>query len=132
VTRTPTQTLIATHTPTHTPPSPADVKIAPGCCQFNAPGNDNDNLNEEYVCFENRGGTAVNMSAWYVKDEYGWKYTFPAFILQPGARVKLHTGSGTNTATDLYWGRTGAVWNNDGDTVHLYDSEGLLVDSYRY
>jgi hypothetical protein len=40
---------------------------------------------------------------------------------------------GSNTATELYWGRSyGAVWNNDGDTLYLRDSNGNLVLSYSY
>lgn len=142
-TQTPTTTATATNTPTATPTAtwtptptetaaPPDVKVAAWCSQFNAPGNDNDNLNEEYVCFENRGGSAADMTDWYVKDEYGHTYTFPAFTLPAEAHVQVHTGSGSDTDTDLYWGRTRAVWNNGGDTVFLYDDAGELVDEYSY
>ncbi len=31
--------------------------------------------------------------------------------------MTLHTGGGTDTETERYWGRNGAVWNNDDDTV---------------
>jgi micrococcal nuclease len=72
------------------------------------------------------------MSGWYVKDVANHTYTFPTFALSAGARVKLHTGSGTNTSTDVYWGSGAAIWNNDHDTVYLYDSVGTLVDSYTY
>jgi len=43
--------------------------------------------------------------------------------------VTLHTGDGTNSATDLYWGSKRPIWNNDGDTASLYDHNGRLVDS---
>jgi len=40
---------------------------------------------------------------------------------------------GLDTSTDLYWGRSyRAVWNNDGDALYLYDSNGQLVLVYRY
>ena len=102
------------------------------CCQVDAPGNDNYNLANEWVCFQNYGAGAQTMTGWHVKDGYGWTYNFPGFILQPGARVKLHTGSGANTATDLYWGRGSAVWNNGGDVIKLYNAAWVLVDSYNY
>lgn len=130
---TPTPTFTPTATPTSTPvPSPADVRVNPACCQFDAPGNDHYNLNQEYVCFTNWGGSPQNMTNWKVRDVANHTYTFPAFVLATGASVTLHSGSATNTATDLYWGSGSAIWNNDGDTVYLYDSGWNLVDSYSY
>jgi hypothetical protein len=37
--------------------------------------------------------------------------------LAAGESITLHTGAGTDTQTDLYWDRGGAVWNNGGDMV---------------
>jgi len=136
-TSTPTSTPTPTATPTATPTptvtvGPADVRVNPACCQFDAPGNDHDNLNQEYVCFTNWGGSPQNITNWKVRDVANHTYTFPTFVLAAGASLTLHTGSGTNTATDLYWGSGSAIWNNDGDTVYLYDSAWNLVDSYSY
>jgi competence protein ComEC len=127
---TPSPTATATATATSAPA--ADVQVAPWCSQWDAPGNDNDNLNEEYVCFENQGGSAADMTDWHVQDAVSTTYTFPAFMLAAGAHVQLHTGSGVDTATDLYWGRGQAVWTNTGDTVYLYDAGWGLVDEYTY
>jgi len=134
---TPAYTATATRTPTRTATAtvtqgPANVRIAPECSQWDAPGNDNQNLNEEYVCFYNHGATAADMSGWHIKDAANNTYNFPTFTLAAGASVRVHTGSGTNTATDLYWGRGSAVWNNGGDTVYLYNAAWGLVDSYTY
>jgi hypothetical protein len=132
-TATPTGTVTATAAPTMTATAmPADVRVAPGCSQWDAPGNDNDNLNEEYVCLENRGASAADMTGWHIRDAANYTYTFPAFTLAAGAPVRLHSGSGTDTATELYWGRGQAVWNNGGDTVYLYDAGWALVDQYTY
>ncbi|EJN58925.1 DUF4350 domain-containing protein [Halogranum rubrum] len=97
-----------------------------------AAGNDNSNLNDEYVVFENQGTAAADVTGWEVQDEVGKTYTFGSFTLDAGATVTLHTGSGTDTDTDLYWGKGGAVWNNGGDTVYLYDASGTLVTSTSY
>jgi hypothetical protein len=104
------------------------------CCQFNAPGDDSKNREEEWVCFKNEDGQAVNMSGWTVVDEYGWTYRFPDFALAPGSTVRIVTGCGTNTADTLFWCKDGstAVWNNDGDTVHLYGTADNLVARYSY
>ncbi len=32
---------------------------------------------------------------------------------------------------DIYW-TTKNVWNNDGETVYLWDGEGKVVSEYRY
>ena len=113
--------------------SPApEVHIAPMCSQFDAPGDDRQNLNEEYVCFQNGGDEAIRMTGWRVADEAGATYSFPVFELASKATVRLHTGSGSDTATDLYWGLSRPVWNNDGDTIYLYDASGRLVERHTY
>ncbi|AHF80286.1 lamin tail domain-containing protein [Thermococcus paralvinellae] len=95
---------------------------------YNAKGNDWLNLNDEYVVISNIGCKDEDLTGWQLKDEAGHIYTFPKFVLKAGAMVTVHTGSGTNTATDLYWGRNAPVWNNNGDTAYLYDSKGVLID----
>lgn len=112
---------------------PGKVAVDGDCSQFNAPGNDNYNKEAEWVCFTNIGGQAADITGWVLHDEYGWRYTFPAFSLGPGQTVRVHTGCGRNTAMDLYWCKDGtAVWNNDGDTVFLLDAAGNLVAKYSY
>ena len=97
-----------------------------------APGDDNENLNEESLVLENRGDTALNLAGWTVADAAGHRYTFDGPRLAPDSRVTLHTGVGTDTETDRYWGRTGAVWNNGGDTVTVRDAEGRVVLEREY
>ncbi len=119
--------------PTATLAPEGKVVVDPGCCQFDAPGNDHDNRNEEYVCFTNRGTEPVDMSGWQVSDEKSHTYRFPAgVVLGPGACVRLRTGSGSNSVTDLYWNSSRAIWNNGGDTVYLYDAQGREVTRYSY
>ncbi len=109
------------------------LKVDPTCSQFNAPGNDNENKNEEYVCVANLGIGLVEMSGWSIHDEYGWTYQFPAFTLETGAKVRIITGCGENTQGDLFWCKDEtAVWNNDGDCVYLTDSTGELIADYCY
>ena len=119
--------------PTAPPVGQGRVVVDPGCCQFNSPGNDNDTKEQEYVCFANTGDGAADMSGWTVRDEYGWEYRFPGYVLPAGARVRVATGCGTNTSEMLFWCKDGtAVWNNGGDTVFLYDSGDALVATYSY
>ncbi|MDB2286952.1 lamin tail domain-containing protein [Halorubrum ezzemoulense] len=98
-----------------------------------AAGDDRDNLNDEYVVFENTGNETLDLSGWTIEDEAGQRYTVPeGFELPPGQTVTLHTGSGTSTTTELYWGSGSPIWNNDGDTVIVSNANGerVLEDTY--
>lgn len=98
-----------------------------------AEGNDNENLNGEYVIFENTGDEVVDLTGWTVSDEAIHEYAFPAgFKLKPGESVTLYTGDGTDTNNELYWREDGAVWNNAGDTVIVKNDSGDTVDTYTY
>lgn len=109
------------------------VNVNVNCSQFNAPGDDNNNKNEEYVCFSNQGTQSVNLAGWSVKDSFGWSFQFPDFMLGAGESVKLRTGCGTNTLGDLYWCRDEtAVWNNGGDCVYLLNEVGKEISEYCY
>jgi len=111
----------------------AMVLIDSSCSQFNAPGNDNENKNEEFVCIGNQGLGQVELSGWSVNDEYGWTYQFPNFFLEPGSRVVIKTGCGSDTQQDLYWCKDEtAVWNNDGDCVYLRNPAGEVIADYCY
>ncbi|GAB7011264.1 lamin tail domain-containing protein [Halorubrum trueperi] len=93
-----------------------------------AAGDDRDNLNDEYVVFENTGNETLDLSGWTIEDEAGQRYTVPeGFELATGETVTLHTGSGTSTTTELYWGSGSPIWNNDGDTVIVSNANGERV-----
>ena len=92
----------------------------------NAEGNDNNNLNDEYVVF--KALVAGTLAGYAVEDQTGHRYDFPDRVFQKGQAFTLHTGSGTDTQTDLYWNMSkSAVWNNDGDTVKVLDPQGHVV-----
>jgi micrococcal nuclease len=98
-----------------------------------AAGRDGENLNDEYVVFENTGDETLALGGWTVSDDAAHVYTVPDGVsLAPGDRLTLHTGSGTDSATDLYWGRTSPTWNNDGDTVTVRDAGGAVVAERSY
>ncbi len=86
----------------------------------------------EYVQLENLGGAPQALTGWTLRDLVGKTFTFPDFTLPAGGTVRVWTKSGTNTATDLYWGSGTAIWNNGGDTAYLRDAEGNLVSEYAY
>jgi len=124
-----TQTPVATDGGTPTDDSALVIETI----HADAEGDDRTNLNDEYVVFRNSGDTPLELSGWTVTDEAGKSYTFPdGYTLAAGATVTLHTGSGTDTETGLYWGAGSPVWNNDGDTVTVRTDTGTIVRMKSY
>jgi hypothetical protein len=87
---------------------------------------------EEYLCVSNVGPEPVNLLGWRLSDEVGATFEFPHFILEPQQSVRVNTGAGENTSSDLYWNRGRAVWRDTGDTAYLRDADGELVDRKSY
>ncbi len=108
--------------------STADGELSIAEINADAEGDDRENLNDEYVVFENMGSEPLDLSGWTVEDAAGRSYTFPAGVeVEPNATITLRTGSGTDTETELFWGSGSPVWNNDGDTVIVRDDDGAVV-----
>jgi hypothetical protein len=102
---------------------------------YNSPGPDNGSnasLNAEWIQLKNYCRTGRSLTRWNIQDAVRHTYVFGDFGLGGGRLVKLHTGRGKNTATDVYWGRRAYVWNNDKDTAYLYNRRGGLVDTCSY
>jgi micrococcal nuclease len=98
---------------------------------YDAPGNDNGNLNEEYVTFHTL--VSGSLIGYAVEDATGHRYEFPDRIFQKGEVFRLRTGTGADSQTDLYWGASGsAIWNNSGDTVKVLDPRGQILLSFSY
>ena len=88
------------------------------------------NLRDEWVKVTNKGSSPVSLGGWKIDDE-GSKhtYTFPSYTLDAESTVTLYTGKGSNSATEIYWGSSSPIWNNEGDTASLYDNRGKLVST---
>jgi micrococcal nuclease len=115
------------------PPAAATLSI--GDLFYDAPGNDNDNLNEEWIEIRNDGDNLADMTGWGIRDESASnRYTFPAaYSLAAGETVTIHSGCGDDFGTLLFWCSVGsAIWNNDGDTAFLTDPNGNTHTSSTY
>ncbi|MEA2015930.1 MAG: thermonuclease family protein [Actinomycetota bacterium] len=99
---------------------------------YDAEGNDNKNLSDEYVVIENNGDESIDIYGWSVKDSGTAIYKFGRYRMEPHVPVYLFTGSGEDGGGLFYWNRTGPVWNNDHDTLYLRDKEGKLVEIFNY
>ena len=101
--------------------------------EANAPGDDRENPNGEWIEIANQGDQAVPMRSYTLKDEANNIYTFGDFTVRPGRTFRLYSGQGQDSGLALYWGLVGeSVWNNNGDAAFLRDAEGALVDSFAY
>ena len=102
--------------------------------RYDADGDDNFNLNDEWVRFTNSGSAPLNLDGWLVADESAsHRYTFHDLTLAQGAAITLYTGCGTDTEIERYWcNQNSAIWNNSGDTVFLRDPNGNNVVTKTY
>jgi|GEM_PF-1678408 len=102
----------------------------------NAFGDDNFNLNDEYVRFKNRCEFACDLTGWSVTNEDGWEYVFPDFVVLAKGTFVLYSGSGKDSATKLYWDSKmlpfPEVWENKADMLFLRDTRGVMVYSKFY
>lgn len=113
-------------------PPPIDLVIVD--ITADAPGDDNDNKNGEWVTIRSRSG-AADLTDFVLRDESAsHRFTFPdRFVLAEGATVRVFSGCGASSETHLYWCNPGsAVWNNDGDTAFLLDPNGNIVAQFAY
>ncbi|MBI5568185.1 MAG: LysM peptidoglycan-binding domain-containing protein [Chloroflexi bacterium] len=92
--------------------------------------NNGGTFSQEQVVLTNIGAK-VNLVGWTLADGEGHKFTFPDLTLLSNAEVKVHTGSGVNLATDLYWGQVDARWGATGTVAYLRDPDGRLIATYR-
>ncbi len=117
------------------PPAGSQVEIVE--LMANAPGDDRQNPNGEFVVIENRGDADVDLEGWMIRDESTrHRFVFPAVVLEPGQRARLRSGCGDNelgaNPLELFWcDAEPPIWNNDGDTAFLLDFAGNTVDFLR-
>jgi hypothetical protein len=102
---------------------------------YNSPGSDhgsNTSLNAEWVQLRNRTGHQVTLTNWTLRDASNHVYTFGTYRLKADGSVRIHTGNGSNTQANRYWGRSAYVWNNDKDTATLKNGSGTVMSRCSY
>ena len=130
--------LLVSGFPAGPPPATAASCLVFNGGTFNAPGNDSvmPGLNGEWVRIRNRCTYTVGLGGYRVRDlGAAHTYAFPAGLaVRAGASVRLHSGTGLNTDTDLYWGRLrGEVWNNrPPEWAYLLNRSGSIVSRWSW
>ena len=88
------------------------------------------NLQDERIVIQNNGTEEIELTGWTLTDNKGLVYNFPQLMLFPGAKVQVHTASGKDSPTDLYWGSPVPVWTS-GELAALYDTHAIARAFYR-
>jgi micrococcal nuclease len=102
----------------------------------NAPGDDRENPNGEYVIISNEGDRDIDLDGWILRDESTrHRFTFPSVTIVPNAEVQVRTGCGDDDLADapmqVFWcDPEPPVWNNGGDTAFLLDPTGAIADKF--
>ncbi|MBS3777759.1 MAG: lamin tail domain-containing protein [Candidatus Thermoplasmatota archaeon] len=100
---------------------------------YDAYGNDKYNLNDEYIVLENDNEKPLNLTGWNIRDNHGNQFIFPnGYLLQSKTSITIYTGSGSNQTNVLYWHHQTPVWNNDGDTVFIYNEKNEIIETYSW
>src|SRR5581483_10348509 len=69
----------------------------------------------------------VDLTGYTISNFYGSVFQFPPGFVLGQNPVRVFTGSGQNTPTALYWGRSSPVWSNFGDCAFLRNAQGAVV-----
>jgi len=100
----------------------------------NAPGDDRDNVNGEYLRLCNTSADSLDLQGFRISDASGRSWVFPSLILPAGHTVKVHSGVGdnqldANSQLSIFLGNANPIWNNGEDRAAIHDPFGRLVDS---
>ncbi len=98
---------------------------------YDPKGDDYKNLNGEFFEIKNVCNETITMKKWYIFDEANNMFIINLKI-DAYSSLRIHTGCGRNNETDVFLCSKKPIWNNDGDTLYLYDSEGKIVLKYSY
>lgn len=102
---------------------------------WDADGNDDADVDGEWVVVRNDGAAAVAVGGWTLRDSALRSFTFPTgATIEPHAAITLHVGSGTPGDGVYFWGQSKPVFENataDGDGAmgdggYLFDPRGNL------
>jgi len=82
---------------------------------------------KEFVIIRNL--CSINMDDWEIKDESRKIFTFPNINQEI---IILHSGIGGNNSTDLFWNSKTNIWNDDRDTIYIFDNSSKIAHHYSY
>lgn len=103
-----------------------------GLLVFDAQCSSFSNKDDQVVCIRNKGNDPINVGKWLIRNTIGRTFYFPdGTVIEPGKTIKVHTGAGTNTATDLYWNYEFKPVFDRNDEIVLVDDGNVDVAKFR-
>lgn len=106
----------------------AQMGLAVGDTQVNAPGDDRERLNEEWVEIVNREESPIGLTGWTLRDETtSNRFVLDGVTVAAGATIRFRTGIGTSDDDEVFLGERFPVWSNRGETVLLVDPDGVIA-----
>ena len=86
---------------------------------------------DESVTLRNAAAEPIDLTG-YVLDLDGQRDDLPSATLDPDETLTVHVGSGTDTATDYYFGRDAPALDDEGEVVTVYAPDGERTTRRRY
>ena len=73
----------------------------------------------------------INFNSWYLKDESRKIYLFKNINI---GSIIIHSNVGEDNETDVFWNSKQDIWNNDRDSMYLFDEKNKIAhyQSYGY
>lgn len=89
-----------------------------------------EDIENEAVQIINSGSDPIALLGWKLADRQGHIYIFSQVTLfGDGAGILVHSGTGRDGATDIYWGNNEAIWE-PGELVTLLDEEDNIIATF--
>ena len=83
---------------------------------------------QEFVVLDNNC-PSLKVKDWTLKDESRKTYKFNDIKI---TKVILYTKKGNDNSTDIFWNSDTNIWNNDRDSLYLFDNKGGLASYETY
>lgn len=98
---------------------------------YDAVGDDRENVNGEYFILENQCDYNCNLNNWVVKDSTSKnRFILTNVTIQKESEVTFYSGNGQNTLNSYFLCNSKncpSIWNNDFDVFYMRASDGGLV-----
>jgi endonuclease YncB( thermonuclease family) len=98
-----------------------------------APGSDATNPNGEWIEITNVKSSAADLQDWRIQYQTATFFDFDdSLIVGAGQTIRIYMGTGTNTATEIYWGNTSGILSNTAGTLELQTQQREIADTFTW
>jgi endonuclease YncB( thermonuclease family) len=71
----------------------------------------------------------IDIENWTIRDESRKNYKFPKLSI---GEININTKEGENSETEIFLQNKQDIWNNDRDTLYIFDKKGRIAHHYTY